>query len=60
VYTADGLVLVTVQVDGTSYEVEAGESFGSQYSVVSISGTCAQFRRGNTPFELCEGSSVTL
>jgi hypothetical protein len=60
VYTQDGLTLVTVQVDGTSYDVEAGDSFGANYRVDSIDVTaaCAQLHRGDTPLSLCRGEST--
>jgi hypothetical protein len=59
VYTQDGLTLVTVQVDGTSYDVEAGDSFGANYRVDSIDpgAACAQFHHADKPVSLCRGES---
>ena len=60
VHTEGALVLVTVQLDGTSYEVAAGDTFAPGFSIESIDGSCAQFRKFSTPFALCEGQSTVV
>lgn len=47
-----------VKVNGTTYTVGAGESFASNYKVTKISGSCASFLQGDSPFTLCTGQSV--
>jgi hypothetical protein len=47
-----------VSVDGTTYTVEEGESFASDYRATDIGTECATFESGTTPFTLCEGEAV--
>jgi hypothetical protein len=57
VYTQDGIELATVQAGATTYVVGAGDPFGADLRIDSISGQCAQFHRGATPFSLCVGQT---
>jgi hypothetical protein len=57
VYTQDGIELATVQARATTYVVGAGDPFGADLRIDSISGQCAQFHRGATPFSLCVGQT---
>ena len=43
-----------VQVDGKSYTVESGATFGDHFKLVTIDGTCATFLFGDQSFELCD------
>ncbi|RIK10172.1 MAG: hypothetical protein DCC49_04260 [Acidobacteria bacterium] len=47
-----------VKVNGTTYTVGAGETFATNYKVTKISGSCASFLQGDSPFTLCTGQSV--
>lgn len=47
-----------VKVNGSTYTVGAGESFATNYKVTKISGSCASFLQGDSPFTLCTGQSV--
>lgn len=58
VFEQDGQTLVRVQVGSTVYTVAAGQTFATSYKLVSVSGTCAQFLYGDSPFSLCEGEEV--
>ena len=43
-----------VQVDGKVYTVEPGATFGDNFKLVMIEGTCATFLFGDQSFELCD------
>jgi hypothetical protein len=43
-----------VEVDGTVYTVSEGDTFASTFKLVSITGSCASFLNGDSPFSLCE------
>lgn len=47
-----------VQVDGTVYTVEEGESFAENFRLVSISNQCATMLFGDDQFTLCEGEEI--
>ena len=55
VFSVAGVPTVQVEVDGTIYDVRAGEEFGpnDQFEVRSISGNCATFLFGDESFTLC-------
>jgi hypothetical protein len=53
VFTRNGKKLAQVRVNGSVYTVEEGESFHQNYELVSISGNCAGFVYGDSPFTLC-------
>jgi type IV pilus biogenesis protein PilP len=58
---ADGArLLVTVQVDGVTYDVTTGDTFLPGFTVDSIDGACARFSRDGRPFALCEGQAVVV
>ena len=54
-FTTNGVERATVEVDGTTYSVAAGETFGpnKQYRLQSVSGNCATFLFGDQSFTLC-------
>jgi hypothetical protein len=54
IFTVGSTQKAQVDVDGTVYTVEAGDSFAGNYQLVSISGTCANFTFGDQAFSLCE------
>ena len=55
VFSVGGVPTVQVEVDGTIYDVQAGDEFGpsDRFEVRSISGNCATFVYGDDPFTLC-------
>src|SRR5262249_42919412 len=42
-----------VQVGGTMYTVSAGQTFATNYKLVSLSGNCGAFLFGDSSFSLC-------
>ncbi len=54
-FTTNGVERATVEVDGTTYSVAAGQTFGpnKQYRLQSVSGNCATFLFGDQSFTLC-------
>jgi hypothetical protein len=54
-FTTNGVERTTVEVDGTTYSVAAGDKFGpnKQYQLQSVSGNCATFLFGDQSFTLC-------
>jgi hypothetical protein len=53
VYEKQGAMKARVRVDGTSYSMSVGKSFGSNFKLASISGSCARLLYGDTAFTLC-------
>lgn len=53
VFARQGAMKARVQVDGTSYSVAVGKSFGSNFKLASVSGSCARLLYGDTAFSLC-------
>ena len=51
---AGGEEQLDVQVDGKVYTVEPGATFGDNFKLVKIGGTCATFLFGDQSFELCD------
>ena len=47
-----------VQVDGTVYTVDEGETFAENFQLVSASGECATMLFGDDEFTLCEGEEI--
>lgn len=47
-----------VQVDGTVYTVDEGETFAENFKVLSINGDCATMLFGDDQFTLCEGEEI--
>jgi hypothetical protein len=54
IFVDNGVDKAQVEVDGTVYTVEPGDSFAGSYQLVSISGSCADFLYGDQAFTLCE------
>src|SRR5438093_4815477 len=54
IFTSGGQKRAQVEVDGTTYTVAPGDSFATNFQLVSIDGTCANFLSGSQPFPLCE------
>jgi hypothetical protein len=53
VYEKRGAMKARVRVDGTSYSMSVGKSFGSNCKLASLSGACARLLYGDTAFTLC-------
>jgi hypothetical protein len=53
VFARQGATKARVRVDGTSYSMSVGKSFGSNFKLASISGACARLLYGDTAFTLC-------
>jgi hypothetical protein len=53
VYEKRGAMKARVRVDGISYSIRVGKSFGSNFKLASISGSCARLLYGDTAFTLC-------
>lgn len=53
VFSSDGKERAQVKVDSKTYVVEEGASFGDNFKVVSIEGSCASFLHGDERFTLC-------
>lgn len=47
-----------VQVDGTVYTVDEGETFAENFELVRASGQCATMLFGDDEFTLCEGEEI--
>jgi hypothetical protein len=58
VFRQGGTTRVQVEVDGTVYTVETGETFAESFQLVSASGRCASFLFGDDQFTLCEGEEI--
>jgi hypothetical protein len=54
VFTLNGTEEVQVEVSGTVYTVAVGDTFATNYALVSINGSCADFTyKTTTSFTLC-------
>lgn len=58
VYERQGRQRAQVQVDGTVYTVDEGETFAQSFKLVSASGRCATMLFGDDQFTLCEGEEI--
>jgi len=58
VRTIDGERKATVQVEDKEYTVGVGETFASNFRVVSLSSKCGTFVFGDVRFSLCIGQEV--
>ena len=47
-----------IQVDGTVYTVDEGETFADNFQLVEASGECATMLFGDDEFTLCEGEEI--
>jgi hypothetical protein len=54
IFTDNGTDQAQVEVDGTVYTVSAGDSFAGDFTLISISGSCADFTFQSQSFTLCE------
>jgi hypothetical protein len=59
VYTKNGKTVADVRVNDTVYTaLTPGQTFASNYKVVSLQGNCGTFLFGDERFQLCEGQEV--
>lgn len=59
VFTANnGEQRAQIQVDGTVYTVEEGETFADSFQLLSLSGDCATMLFGDDQFTICEGEEI--
>ena len=58
VFKDGGTQRAQVQVDGTVYTVDEGETFAESFQVLSVSGDCASMLYGDDQFTLCEGEEI--
>jgi hypothetical protein len=58
VFTDKGRQRAQVQVNGTVYTVDEGETFAENFKVLSISGGCASLLFGDDQFTICEGEEI--
>ena len=58
VYSEGGEDRAQIQVDGSVYTVDEGESFANNFELVSASGQCATILFGDDEFTLCEGEEI--
>jgi hypothetical protein len=53
-----GKLVATVEVDGKDYNVSAGQTFATNFRVISLSSSCGTFVFGDERFSLCIGQEV--
>lgn len=58
VYDDAGTDTVQVTVNGTGYEVTAGDTFADRLEVLEINGQCATFQFDDKRFVLCKGEHI--
>ncbi len=58
VFTEGGTRRAQIQVDGTVYTVDEGETFAENFRLLSTSGECATLLFGDDQFTLCEGEEI--
>lgn len=58
VFVEGGNERAQIQVDGTVYTVDEGETFAQNFRLVSTSGSCATILFGDDEFTLCEGEEI--
>jgi hypothetical protein len=58
VFTQNDRQRAQIQVDGTVYTVDPGETFAESFQLVSISGDCASILFGDDQFTICEGEEI--
>ena len=54
IFTSGGVPKAQVEVDGTVYTLNVGDSFDDIFMLESIDSGCANFLFGDQPFTLCE------
>jgi hypothetical protein len=58
VFTQGGRERAQVQVDGTVYTVDEGETFAENFELLSVSDDCATMLFGDDQFTMCEGEEI--
>jgi hypothetical protein len=58
VFSARGSRRAQVEVDGTVYKVNEGETFADSFKLLSASGQCANMLFGDDQFTLCVGEQI--
>jgi hypothetical protein len=58
VYRRDGRDVAQIEVDGTVYTVNRGETFADGFTLESTSNSCATLSSGADTFTLCEGEQI--
>lgn len=58
VFTDNGTTKAQVKVGSTVFTVAPGETFATNFKLLSISGNCATLLHGDDKFTLCEGEEV--
>lgn len=58
VFSDGGTNKAQIKVGSTVYTVVVGETFATNFKLVSISGTCTTLLHGDDKFTLCEGEQV--
>jgi hypothetical protein len=53
-----GKLVATVEVDGKDYTASAGQTFATNFRVISLSSSCGTFVFGDERFSLCIGQQV--
>jgi hypothetical protein len=53
-----GKLVATVEVNGKDYNVSAGQTFATNFRVISLSSSCGTFVFGDERFSLCIGQQV--
>jgi hypothetical protein len=58
IFTQGGKRFATVEVDGKDYTAGVGETFATNFRVISLSSSCGTFVFGDERFSLCVGQEV--
>ena len=58
VFVQGGRNRAQVQVDGTVYTVDEGETFADNFQLLSVEGQCATMLFGDDQFTICEGEEI--
>jgi hypothetical protein len=58
VFRSRGRKRAQVEVDGTVYKVDEGETFADNFKLLAASGKCAEMLFGDDQFTLCEGEEI--
>jgi len=56
VFSQNGDQMAQVEVDGTVYTVKEGETFATDFQLVSVNGSCADFTDNGDSFSLCQST----
>lgn len=55
---SNGKLTATVDVNGKDFTASAGETFDSNFVVISLNSSCGTFTFGDERFSLCVGQEV--